>query len=103
MPIRLQLPAQPNPNPKNKAVPQFETANMPTYSITLVPYNDIRLRSKRVVEPLVIEDVPSSVLEERMNQQYLSNTVTPIIEDVEHPTTMLVETQEETFIDTQPT
>ena len=55
------------------------------------------------MEHLVIEDVPSSVLEERMNQQYLSNTVTPIIEDVEHPTNMPAETQEDTFIDTQPT
>ena len=73
---------------------------MPSYSITLVPYNDILLRSGRVVEPLVIEDVPSSVPEERMNQHYLSNTPTPIIEDTEHPTNMPVETQEETFIDT---
>ena len=68
VPIRLQLPAQPNPNPNNKAVHQFETVNMLAYSITPVPCNDIRLRSGRVVEPLVIEYVPSSVPEERMNQ-----------------------------------
>ena len=65
---------------------------MPAYSITLVPFNDIRLRSGRVVEPLIIEDVPSSMCEERMNPQYLSNTVTPIIEDAEHPTNMPAET-----------
>ena len=35
-----------------------------------------------------------------MNQQYLSNTVTPIIEDDEHPTNMPAETQKDTFIDT---
>ena len=76
---------------------------MPAYSITHVPYNNIRLQSGRVVEPLIIEDVPSSMHEERMNQHYLSNTSTPIIEDVEHPTNMSSETQEDTFIDTQPT
>ena len=52
------------------------------------------------MEPLIIEDVPSSVREERMNPQYLSNKVTPIIEDIEHPTNMPVETQKDTFIDT---
>ena len=66
---------------------------MLTYSITPVPCNDIRLRSGKVVEPLIIEDVPSSVPDERMNQQYLSNTVTPIIEEVENPTNMPNETQ----------
>ena len=55
------------------------------------------------MEPLVIEDVPFSVPEERMNQQYLSNTTIPIIEDVKHPTKIPAETQEETSIDTQPT
>ena len=65
---------------------------MPTYSITLVPCNDIHLQSGRIMEPLVIEDVPSSMREERMNQQYLSNIATPIIEDAEHPTNMLAET-----------
>ena len=52
---------------------------------------------------MVIEDVPSFMCEERMNQQYLSNTATPIIEDAEHPTNMPAETQEDTFIDTHPT
>ena len=41
--------------------------------------------------------------EEGMNPQYLSNTTTPIIEDNEHTTNMSVETQKDTFIDTQPT
>ena len=101
--IRPQLPAQPNPNPNNKVFHQFETVNMPAYSINPIPCNDIRLRSGRVVEPFIIEDVPSSVHEEGMNPQYLSNTTTPIIEDVEHPTNMSAETHNDTSIDTQPT
>ena len=55
------------------------------------------------MEPFIIEDVPSFVHEEGMNPQYLSNAVTPIIEDAEHPTNMIAETQKDTFIDTQPT
>ena len=41
--------------------------------------------------------------EERMNPQYSSNTATPIIKDTKHPTNMPVETQKDTFIDTQTT
>ena len=55
------------------------------------------------MEPLVIEDVPSSVTEARMNQQYPSNTSIPIIENAENLTQILVETQEETLIETQAT
>ena len=55
------------------------------------------------MEPLVIEDVPSSVNEAKMNQQYPSNTTIPIIEDVESPTETPAETQRETFIKTKPT
>ena len=69
---------------------------MPAYSITSVPCNEIHLRSRRVVEPLAIEDVPSSVTEARMNQQYPSNTSIPIIKNAENPTEIPVETQEET-------
>ena len=64
---------------------------MPTYSLSPVPCNDIRLRSGKIVEPVIIEDVPSPVHEEGVNPQHLSN-MTPIIEDVEHPTNGLVET-----------
>ena len=58
---------------------------MPAYSLSPAPCNDIHLRSGKIVEPVIIEDVPPSVHEEGMNPQHLSNT-TPIIEDVEHPT-----------------
>ena len=103
MPIRAQLPAQPNPNPNNKVVHQFETVNMSPYSITPVPCNDIYLRLGKVVEPLIIEDVPSSMHEEEMNPRYLSNTATPNIEDAENPTNMPAKTENDTSIDTQPT
>ena len=76
---------------------------MPAYSITSVPCHGIRLRLGRVVEPLVIEDVPYSMTDVRMNQQYRSNTTIPIIEDVESPTEIPAETQEETLIETHPT
>ena len=49
--IRPQLPFQPNPNPNNKTVHQFENVNMPTYSLITVPCNDICLRSGNLVEP----------------------------------------------------
>ena len=64
---------------------------MPNYSLTPVPCNDIHLRSGKVVEPLIIEDVPYLVHEEGVNPQYLSNA-TPIIEDVEHPTDVSAKT-----------
>ena len=64
---------------------------MPAYSITLVPCNDIFLRSGKIVQPMIIEDVPPSVHEEGMNTHHLSDT-TPIIEDAEHPTNGTAET-----------
>ena len=91
MTIRPQLHNQPNPNPNNKIVHQFETVNMPAYSLSPVPCNKICLRSGKVVEPVIIKDVPSPVHDEGVDPQHLSNT-TPIIEDAEHPTNGLVET-----------
>ena len=73
------------------------------YSITSIPCNDILLRLGRVVEPLVIEDVPYYVTEARMNQQYPSNTTIPIIEDDKIPIETPAEAQREPFIETQPT
>ena len=55
------------------------------------------------METLVIEDAPSSVSKERMNQQYSSHTSIPIIEDVEIPTETPAETHREIAIETQPT
>ena len=92
MPIRSQLPTQPNPNPNNKTVHQFDTVNMPAYSLSPVPCNDIHLRSGKIVESVIIEYVPPSVHEEGVNPQHLSDTI-PIIEDVEHPINGTAETQ----------
>ena len=64
---------------------------MPTYSLSPVPCNDIHLWSGKIVESVIIEDVPPSVHEEGMNPQHLSDT-TPIIKDVEHPTNGTTET-----------
>ena len=76
---------------------------MPTYSITPISCNDILLRLGRVVEHLVIEDVPSYVSKERMNQQYSSHIAVPIIEDVEIPTETPAKTQREIAIEMHPT
>ena len=64
---------------------------MPAYSLSPVPCNDIHLRLGKIVEPVIIEDVPPSVHEEGVNPQHLSDT-TPIIEDAKHPTNGTVET-----------
>ena len=65
---------------------------MPAYSLSLVPCNDIRLRSGKIVEPVIIEDAPPSVHEERVNPQHPSDTI-PIIEDAEHPIDGMGETK----------
>ena len=93
-PLHPQFPAQPNPNPNNKALQQFEISSMPAYSISPLPCNNLHLWSGKVVEPIIIEDVPSSVTDEGMNLQFgnsFSSTI-PIIE--------YVETSDETPADT---
>ena len=66
-PIRPQMPSQTNPNPNNNATQQFEIYTMPAYSLSPLPCNNLYLRSGRVVEPMIIEDVPSSMTDEGMN------------------------------------
>ena len=75
---------------------------MPAYSLSTVPCNDIRLRSRKIVDPVIIEDVPPSIHEEGVNPQHLSYTI-PIIEDAEHPTNGMTKTQNDKSSDTQPT
>ena len=79
-PLRPQFPAQPNPNPNNKAMQQFEISSMPEYSISPLPCNNLHLRLGRVVEPIVIEDFPSSVNDEGMNPPFQNsfNSMIPI-------------------------
>ena len=57
---------------------------MLAYSLSLVPCNDIHLRSGKIVEPMITEDTSPSVHKEESNSQHPSDTV-PIIENVEQP------------------
>ena len=75
---------------------------MPAYSLSPVSCNDIRLQSRKIVDHVIIEDVPSLVQEEGVTPQHLSNT-TPIIEDAKHPTNGSNETQNDISSYTQPT
>ena len=97
-PLHPRLPAQPNPNPHNKAVQQFKTSSMPSYYISPLSCNDLHLRPGRAVEPIIIEDVPSSVIDKGLNPQFGNSfiSVIPIIEDTETPTKTLVEILAET-------
>ena len=57
---------------------------MPAYSLSPMPCNDILLQSGKIVEPVIIEDVPPSVHEEGVNPQHLSDTI-PIIKMMNIP------------------
>ena len=67
---------------------------MPAYSLSPVPCNDIRLRSGKIVEPLITEDVSPSVHKEEGSSQHPFHTV-PIIEDAEHPSEGTAETSDD--------
>ena len=75
---------------------------MPAYSLSPVPCNDIHLRSRKIVEPVITEDAPPSVHKEERSSQHPSDTV-PIIEDAEHPLDGMAETSNDKSDDTQPT
>ena len=64
---------------------RFEPFNMPTYSITPIPCNELHLCFRRVVEPIVIEDFPSPMTEERIPEwmEIPIGTTIPILEDAE--------------------
>ena len=101
-PLCPQFPTQSNPNPNNKVVQQFKISSMPSYSISPLPCNNLNLRSGRVVEPIVIEDVPSSMTDEGMNLQF-GNSFTlaiPIIENTETSIDIHDETSIETLVET---
>ena len=57
--MRPQLLVQPNPNPNNKALQVIYIQNQPTFPVFLAQCNDIHLRSRKIVEP-IIDDVTSS-------------------------------------------
>ena len=75
---------------------------MMAYSLSLVPCNDICLRSGKIVEPVITEDAPRYVHKEGGSSQHPSDTV-PIIEDAEHPLDGTAETSNDKPDNTQPT
>ena len=77
---------------------QFEVSNMPNYSIIPIAWNKLHLQSRRVVDPIMIEDVPPSMTKAGMNEQFQNpvNTMIPIIKDFETPTETLTEIHVET-------
>jgi hypothetical protein len=52
------MPLQPNPNTNNKAIQNIDIHNVSALSITPMPCDEVKLRSGRIVEP-IIEDAPS--------------------------------------------
>jgi hypothetical protein len=62
------MPMQPNPNPNNKAIQNIDIHNVPALSITPIPCDKIKLRSGRIVEP-IIEDSPSSELDKESGER----------------------------------
>ena len=96
------LPPQPNPNPNNKVMQQFKTSSMPAYSISPLSCNNLHLQLGRVVEPIVFEDGPHSMIDEGMNP-WFENSFSleiPIIEDAETLVETLIEIHGETSTDT---
>ena len=57
---------------------------MPAYSLSPVPCNEIHLRSGKIVEPVITEDVSSSEHKEEESLQHPFDS-RPIIEDAGHP------------------
>ena len=74
---------------------------MPAYSLSPVPCNEIHLRSGKIVEPVITENVSPSVHKETGNSQHPFDTA-PIIEDDEHPLEGTTETSNDKFDNTQP-
>jgi hypothetical protein len=70
---------QPNPNPINKVVQNIDIHNVPTLSITPMLYDEIKLRSGRIVEP-IIEDAPSSESDKESGEKPSADT-----EEIEEP------------------
>jgi hypothetical protein len=70
---------QPNPNPNNKVVHNMYIHNVPALSITPMPCDEIKLRSRRIVEP-IIEDAPFSESDKESGEKPSSD-----IEDIDEP------------------
>jgi hypothetical protein len=78
---------QPNRNPNNKVIQNIYIHNVPTLSITPMPCDEIKLRSWRIVEP-IIEDAPSSESDKESGERPSIDTeenYQPIIESTDPP------------------
>jgi hypothetical protein len=84
-PLWPQMPVQPNPNPNNKAIQNIDIHNVPALSITPMPCDEIKLRSGRIVEP-IIEDAPSSESDKESGEKPSADT-----EDIDKPIIELAE------------
>jgi hypothetical protein len=78
---------QTNPNPNNKAIQNIDIHNVPALSITPMPCDEIKLRSRRIVEP-IIKDASSSESDKESGEKPSADTEEiekPIIELAEPP------------------
>ena len=75
---------------------------MPAYSLSPVPCNEIHLRSGKIVEPVITEDVSSSEPREEESLQHPFDS-RPIIEDAGNPLEGTTETSNDKSGNTQPT
>jgi hypothetical protein len=64
---------QPNPKPNNKVVQNIDIHNVPAVYITPMPCDEIKLRSGRIVEP-IIEDAPSSESDKELGEKSSADT-----------------------------
>jgi hypothetical protein len=67
------MPVKPNTNPNNKVIQNIDIHNVPALSITLMPCDEIKLRSGRIVE-LIIEDAPSSESDKESREKKFVDT-----------------------------
>jgi hypothetical protein len=79
------MPVQPNPNTNNKVIQNIDIHNVPALSITLMPYDEIKLRSGRIVEP-IIENAPSSESDKESGEKPSAD-----IEEIDQPIIELVD------------
>jgi hypothetical protein len=75
--IRPQLPIQPNPNPNNKVVQCIDIQNQPILSLFPAQCNDIHLRSRKIVEPIIDVVTSSNSDKEEIKKNDVPEEVQP--------------------------
>jgi hypothetical protein len=84
-PLRTHMPVQPNPNPNNKATQNIAIHNVLALSINPMPCDEIKLRSGKIVEP-IIEDAPYLESDKESGEKPSAD-----IEDIDEPIIELAE------------